>query len=827
MNLFRLPCLAAGVSFETALPLWLWLLIGFVCLLAAGYGYHRLQGPRSLRLLCAGVRAVLLLVICLLLAGPQRVIRNDIVTPYSVGVLVDQSGSMGFVDVIEGDAVVSRGASIQTALKDRSTEWLDDTIDERQLRWFGATTTAAPLTSPAPGSSPLNPTSATPPQTINAESIDALSAQSASSGGTALPGALDSAWGLMAAEPVGAVVVLSDGRSQQPVTEAWLDAMKRRGVPVVAVPVGPKEPLTDLALQQVVSPAQAYVGDPVPMVVRLQQLGGEPIDPVGVTVRLVDVETGDVVDERTHEGVAIGDPIELVANHQGHPDASDPTLATSGAFGGDISSGGGRQVYRVEAVLTGEKVTANNREEVAVTWVDDPIQVLYIEAYPRWEYRYLASALTREQSVESSMLLVAAARAGEGRFVQEGDKPIQRVPNTARELSPYDVVIIGDVPVTAFSQEQLDMLRAHVADEGAGLIFLGGPEEMPVAWASSPLSALLPMKQPSGVREMSLSSAGHLMRPTDYASQVGVMRLSGPDVAAEDDAQGWPNVLSPLLYAQHLGELKPAVTALATLHPFGGNPLSPVLGDGQPLITMMPFGGGSVVYAGTDETWRFRRGRGGLYFEQYWIQLVRALGKKRVQQTGAGRAALTVSDKRVAPGSPVAVSLRLMDPELIDRRMAEASLTVTQAKEQAGSDAQTLRLASQALPMDTSQLASQRLEGIWTPREPGRYVLSMGGSLSALALEQVVTVVEDTPEMNDTRTDHLALERLAEATGGVVLPLSKLNTLPAVLETLGVPKTLVQTDEMRRPLWHGFLPWIVVLGLLTAEWTLRKVARLV
>lgn len=804
--------LAAGVSFETALPLWLWLLVGFVCLMAAGYGYHRLQGPRPLRLLCAGLRAVLLLVICLLLAGPQRVIRNDVVTPYSVGVLVDQSGSMGFVDVIDGDSVLSRGASVQAVVEEVSVAWAGDTIDERKLRWFGATTTSVPMKLLS------NPT----------ENPLTQSASSGGGGGTAIPGALDSAWGLMATEPVGAVVVVSDGRSQQPVTEGWLEAMKRRGVPVVAVPVGPKEPLTDLALQQVVSPEQAYVGDPVPMVVRLQQLGGEPIDPVGVTVRLVDKQTGEVVDERTHEGVAIGEPIELIANYQENPGTENATLATSEVGGGGATSGGGgRVVYGVEAVLVGEKVTANNREEVAVTWVDDPIQVLYIEAYPRWEYRYLASVLTREESVESSMLLVASARAGEGRFVQEGDKPIQRVPNSARELSPYDVVIIGDVPVTAFSQEQLDMLRAHVAEEGAGLIFLGGPEEMPVAWASSPLSALLPMKQPAGVREMSLPSGGHLMRPTGYAGQVGVMRLSGPDVAVEDDTQGWPNVLSPLLYAQRLGELKPAVTALATLHPFGGNPVSPVLGEGQPLVTMMPFGGGSVVYAGTDETWRFRRGRGGLYFEQYWIQLVRALGKKRVQQTGAGRAALTVSDKRVAPGSPVAVSLRLTDPELIDRRMAEAPLTISQADGQAGSDTQTLRLASQALPMDTSQLASQRLEGIWTPRDPGRYVLRAGGSLSGLALEQVVTVVEDTPEMNDTRTDHPALERLVEATGGVVLPLNKLGTLPSVLETLGVPKTLVQTDELRRPLWHGFLPWIFVLGLLTTEWILRKVARLV
>ena len=76
--------------------------------------------------------------------------------------------------------------------------------------------------------------------------------------------------------------------------------------------------------------------------------------------------------------------------------------------------------------------------------------------------------------------LVSADRS----FAQEGDVPITRLPNTDDEMEPYDVIIIGDVASDYFSRTQLQMISHHVSNRGAGLLYVGGGQSMPVSsWA--------------------------------------------------------------------------------------------------------------------------------------------------------------------------------------------------------------------------------------------------------------------------------------------------------------------------------------------------------
>src|SRR5690606_4567986 len=110
-----------------------------------------------------------------------------------------------------------------------------------------------------------------------------------------------------------------------------------------------------------------------------------------------------------------------------------------------------------------------------VDMVDRPIRALYVEGYPRWEYRYLKNLLIREKSIESSTMLISADR----QFAQEGDVPIARLPRDAQEMAPYDVIIIGDVPGSYFSSTQLALIRDQVAMHGAGLLWIGGGQSTP------------------------------------------------------------------------------------------------------------------------------------------------------------------------------------------------------------------------------------------------------------------------------------------------------------------------------------------------------------
>ncbi len=57
----------------------------------------------------------------------------------------------------------------------------------------------------------------------------------------------------------------------------------------------------------------------------------------------------------------------------------------------------GRADYSVEVdALTGELRTDNNSAALTIHVLDDKLRVLYVDHYPRYEYRYLKNALLRE-----------------------------------------------------------------------------------------------------------------------------------------------------------------------------------------------------------------------------------------------------------------------------------------------------------------------------------------------------------------------------------------------------------------------------------------------
>jgi hypothetical protein len=113
--------------------------------------------------------------------------------------------------------------------------------------------------------------------------------------------------------------------------------------------------------------------------------------------------------------------------------------------------------FRVQAAaVPNERVIANNADAVQVKVIDDRVRVLYVEGYPRYEYRYLKNALVRERTVDLSVLLLEA----DERFVQEGTTPIRRFPDTPEELNRYDVLLFGDVdPKADGSATHMVMLR--------------------------------------------------------------------------------------------------------------------------------------------------------------------------------------------------------------------------------------------------------------------------------------------------------------------------------------------------------------------------------
>ena len=76
--------------------------------------------------------------------------------------------------------------------------------------------------------------------------------------------------------------------------------------------------------------------------------------------------------------------------------------------------------------------------------------------------------------------------------------------------------------------------------------------------------------------------------------------------------------------------------------------------DGRrlPVIVMQYVGAGKVLFHATDETWRWRRRVGDVYFARYWIQTIRYLSRGKLAD-GQRSAELTTDRREYHPGDPV------------------------------------------------------------------------------------------------------------------------------------------------------------------------------
>lgn len=766
------------------LPAWAWLLIVLAALLIAHGSYSRLVGPRWARAGLATFRAVLLVALAVLLAGPTMV-RTDVTPdPDWLLVMVDRSASMQFEDIERDGEAISREQALRDALEQQPGVFSDERLGAgRNIVWFGYDREAYPIDDPSQSA-------------LSDPEVQATNLR------TAIDQALQSAAG----RAVSGLVLIGDGQSPQPTSKTYADKLMRQDVPVFAVPLGSAVPRLDLAIDRVDAPTSAFVGDLVPLSVTVRRqdiVPGETdereIDPSKVMVRLIDRETQDVLDEQRLTEVGFNNPVLLQAQSEL---AGELKLSVEVSYSGDTS------------VLQEEIAIRNNTQSLSIAMVDRPIKVLYVEGGPRWEYHYLVTMLNREASIDSSVLLVDADRS----FVQEGDTPISRFPQTAEEIRPYDVIMIGDVHPRFFSDRQLALIREHVATRSAGLLWVGGERHTPNRYAGSDLELLLPMTNPSGVGRLVPPEGFEVpMRPTETAAQLNLIRLSLN--AGDTTAGAWPSNMPAFHWAQDLGTLRPGARALARAVGLE----DPATGELAPLMVLYRFGGGEVIYVGTDETWRWRRVGGEVYFEQFWIQLIRKLGRTRVQQLD-DRAQFVVAPPVVDLGATQLAELMIDDPALIRDAPPSVSVEVLPADRESEEPVAEIEMRPAGFQGDIASGARAVYQATWRSDQPGRFVLRVTEPLlDALELTADATVRDPAQELTQAATDHDRLITLANATGGAVVPLSDL----AQLERLVPDRSREITSETRQPLVNTLLALGVLLVLLTLEWTLRRGLKLI
>jgi len=783
LDLDRLSLGAEGVrlGFERPLPLWLWPGVAAACLAVAIWSYTRMTGPAAARMTLGALRGVVLALLVTLIAGPQLVQREETVEQDWVLVLVDRSASMTIEDAPAPDAGGEttrqpRERQLRRALERTWPMWRE-LSESRRVVWLGFNAGAFDL------------------ETGEGSASDDLAIDLGEPTGrrTNLGLALEQALRRVAARPLAGVVVLSDGRSLDEPDRAAIRRLQTERAPVFTVALGSEQPVGDLGIARVDGPGMAFVKDVAPVTVRLDRLGAAA--DLGGVVRLVDQSTGIVLDEKRIE-----------------PDERDDVVMLT-----HKADDAGEATWVVEVVPDGpDLISGNNRAEVALELVDRPLRALYVDGYPRWEQRYLKNLLIREGSVVSSNLLLAPAR----RYLQEGDVELDRLPTSLEEWAEFDVVILGDVRPEVFNKDQLANLKEHVALRGGGLIWIGGPGATPDAWRETPLADLIPFSGRGS--ETPRFATPVLMEPTPLAESLGVLRLGaegfGWPQALSDPGAGW----SQLRWAQRIDPrtLKPTTETLAMAVPAAGGTAFAQEEGGFPLVMSMRYGAGRSLYVATDEIWRWRFGRGERLPEQFWVQLIRLLGRQSLARAGQA-ATLAAAPNRALVDQPVRIVVELLDQSLVDRDLGAVQVEARRLPDPGEAEelTPTVELTLSRDPGDPRVYSTT-----WAPTEPGEWIISpLTSALLGLDLQSEVSVSLPNDELRRPETDHLLLTQIALRTEGRSIAPEEMDVIASELPNRQVRRIRERTEA----LWDTPLALILLIGLLTAEWVGRRIIRLI
>ena len=823
------------MRFAASWPWWVMLGLAAVFAVTAAAGYRRsvagLSGPR--RRLLVGLRLAVFLLILLLLARPVRVEPAAPADLPVLPILLDQSRSMGIADLggtprleaaaaaIRDDLIPALGADVQIELWGigERLEPLELAAARPDARWSDLTGALADVVRhyadrPMAGIVLVSDGADTGLGTVTApvvargvptpDGVDPAAARDAPAPGEAdtglgtvtAPASADGAdTGLetvtattgAAAAPV-APVTPGLGTAPIPATAGGVSApavadpgfgapAARAGSPVHTVGVGAVEVARDREVLDLAAGRPAAAGSSVDLVFSTvgHGFGGEPFD-----VRVLE-------DGRTVRVVTVAPAGDGAVTRTVVPVSPEPEGAT---------------LYTVEIpVADDELVAENNVRRVLVPPPRRPRRVLLVEGAPGYEHSFLKRVLRSDPGVVVDAVIDKGRNdLGERTFyVQAAPDRAPALaggfPATREDLFRYDALILGNVEPERLSPPQVENAAAFVSERGGGLLVMGARSFEGRGFGATPLEALLPLHLREEDRFGVLGPAAGPPRIalTPSGERHPMMRLGA---RAAETAAGWAR--APALgCVVPLGPPRPGATVLAVA---AGGP------DAAPVVAVQRFGRGrTMVFAG-EASWRWRMLAPSTdrTYERFWRQTVRWLGggaPERVtlrvdggrSEGEALRIEVAAADERFAPLADARVLVRVQDPNGDEHEHA----------------------------------ASPR------PDRPGRYAVEVppGGP----GVHRVTAVVEhggDTlapepaavlvgradPELSQPRRDDRLLRGLARASGGRSFDLGGVAGLAdAVRAGLGPPPAPVVRDA-----WDSVWGFLAIVGLLSAEWGLRR-----
>lgn len=588
------------------------------------------------------------------------------------------------------------------------------------------------------------------------------------------------------------LILLTDGRDQSGKPLAPLAAgLKASNTPVYPVMLGSTFRPKDLSFASIDCPQSVYKGDHPQLKATLNTVGFE-----GKTIEVELIPEQDPSAEPVKKSIAVTGPsvdIEFDLDAQ------------------EL----GRKAYLIRTpVLEGESRDDNNSRTFALTVVDDRAKVFLIDGDARWEFRYLETALSRDERVDLQRVLVNQPYLGilpEPFFPQKLD-----LAATAAESSPLanvDLVILGDVSPVVLDEKMLERIRDFVV-EGGTLVISAGKRWMPLGYQSPVLDQLLPVTnlRPFNVTERSAegppTQRGVPIRLTVEGEQQSMLQFAAGMAENQTVWKSLPGQMWSIL-----GDPKPASTVWAT----GNSPAQAATPDSNrehALIVHQHLGSGQVVWMGFDGTWRWRHRAGDSYHHRFWGQLARWAAANKVT---AGNEFVRFGPDRPDSelGRDISLKAKWVAQFLQKFPRLKAHAEIFRNGDPPGK-------VFSRIDLTPSAANSLQHEGKVVGLPAGEYRVTISTDNADLGDKPVEAniYVHDRPsqELAELSANRDLLTQIADVSGGRLFLPDQIHELPKMFKTYD--GNVSRYDES--PLWDRW-PWLVLLcGLMTAEWVVRK-----
>jgi uncharacterized membrane protein len=765
-------------------PGWRWLLSGgLLAALIFLWSYHRARGTAgrrwrgflfALRLLVFGA-----VVWCLL--DPQRVRKDESFEPGGVAVLLDTSRSMGWADETESRL-------------DLAKDWV-----KRELK------------------GPNNFVVSCYGFSSNLVSLANIDAAAASGGRTDIAGALENLAAATAQNPPDSVVLISDGGDNSfGKLEAAARAFARRKIPIHTVALGETNEPPDIVIENVQVQRVTYNQATTKAIVTVRSTGFQD--------RMVPLRI------LKGTGVQAETTVRLTGGRQQVEVEFTPPDPGFYTFTAEIPP------------QNDERLRDNNRREFGLTVVDQVLRVIYMEASGMeagaFQPLYLKHALEdtpgfKVKTLYTEQNFMAGRGPMDDAMIREqpafvdprnGDK-IYRVrnstegyPKTLSDLLNYDVLIFSDVAKSDFTPEQLAATEDFVTKYGGGFAMVGGNTSFGSGgYQDTVIDNLIPVAMENQNDIMNANFVPHVL---DTAWSHPIMQIS---TNRDENRVIWTEKFPPLVGYNRADRPKPGAEVLLE------NPYSHTAYGPDVILAAQEVGNGRTMAFTSDTTYLWgeyfetiwgekidpnlpltEANCDSRYFKQFWVNAIRWLAASKFNRN-KNTVAIELPQTYCPAGTALPVRVAVWNRDGGKITDAGVALELLDA-----------RGAAQTVKAVYSDSDRRYLATIKVPAA-GSYLLRATATFSdgKTGTDQQLVVGEDTDlEMADIRAKPDTLAAVSEWSGGKVLSPAQNDGASLFKAIAGDKRATVKYHRV--PLWDKSWFLGIIIGLLTVEWSARR-----